>query len=104
MMQTSPPTKRNFNSLVNQWVIYDRYMAYEAAKERAEENEAKMDGTLVSSHVRKRLTQPESEDPKDIMLIKMKRCARILERMVNQNNNLDIAQGRVNRYSKGCIK
>ena len=61
MMQTSPPTKRNFNSLVNQWVIYDRYMAYEAAKERAEENEAKMDGTLVSSHVRKRLTQPESE-------------------------------------------
>ena len=57
MMQTSPPTKRNFNSLVNQWVIYDRYMAYEAAKERAEENEAKMDGTLVSSHVRKRLTK-----------------------------------------------
>lgn len=38
-MQTSPPMKRRFNGLVNQWVIYDKYMMYEAAKERAEENE-----------------------------------------------------------------
>ena len=25
MMQTCPPTKRNFTGVVNQWVIYDRY-------------------------------------------------------------------------------
>ena len=40
-MQTSPPRKCNYNGLVNQWVIYDKYMAYEYAKEQAEEYEAK---------------------------------------------------------------
>ena len=43
--------------------------------------------------VGRRITQPEEENQKEIMLSKMKRCARILERMVNQNNHIDIAEG-----------
>ena len=94
MMQTSPPTKKRFNNIVNQWVIYDKYMAYEHAKEVAEEHESKMESGMGNmKSVRKRLTQPEPEDPKELMLSKMMRCARILERMVNQNNHFDIAQG-----------
>ena len=44
-------------------------------------------------HQRKRITEPDPVNQKEIMLQKMRRCARILERMVNQNNNVDIAQG-----------
>ena len=93
-MQTSPPTKKRFNQIVNQWVIYDKYMAYEHAKEMAEERESKMESGLAHlKSTRKRLTEPEQEDPKEVMLDKMMRCARVLERMVNQNNHFDIAQG-----------
>ena len=82
--------------MVNQWVIYDKYMAYEHAKELAEEHETKMDSGMAHlKSVRKRLTEPEQEDPKEVMLNKMMRCARILERMVNQNNHFDIAQGKI---------
>ena len=36
-MQTEPPPRANFCETVNQWVIYDSYIAYESAKEAAEE-------------------------------------------------------------------
>ena len=62
-MQTSPPQKRRFTGLLNQWLIYDKYMAYEFAKERLEEADQKVDQTL-SKPIRKRLSQPEPEDPK----------------------------------------
>ena len=40
-MQTEPPPRANFCETVNQWVIYDSYVAYETAKELAEEREMK---------------------------------------------------------------
>ena len=90
MIQTSPPTKRNFSGLVNQWVIYDKYMSYEHAKEQADENEAAKNDKPV---MRKRISREEGVNSKEVMLGQMKRCARILERMVNQNNHIDIAEG-----------
>jgi hypothetical protein len=33
-MQTEPPPRANFCETVNQWVIYDSYVAYETAKVR----------------------------------------------------------------------
>ena len=91
MIQTSPPTKRNFSGLVNQWVIYDKYMSYEHAKEQADENEAAKNDKPV---MRKRISREEGVNSKEVMMGQMKRCARILERMVNQNNHDDIAQGK----------
>ena len=92
IMQTSPPQKRRFNGLLNQWLIYDKYMAYEIAKERLEEADQKVDQSL-SKQIRKRLSEPEPEDPKGVMLEKMMKCAKVLERMINQNNHDEIAQG-----------
>ena len=63
-MQTSPPQKRRFTGLLNQWLIYDKYMAYEFAKERLEEADQKVDQS-VSKQIRKRLSQPDPEDPKE---------------------------------------
>lgn len=75
MMQTCPPTKRNFAGVVNQWVIYDRYMAYctvltvqyrpehdrymayEAAKEQAEEQELKLESSLAAGGGNKQSTR-----------------------------------------------
>ena len=35
-IQTEPPAKLNFTGLLTQWLIYDKYVKYEAAKELAE--------------------------------------------------------------------
>ena len=91
-MQTSPPRKCNFNGLVNQWVIYDKYMAYEYAKEQAEENEAKKEMMPVKP-MRRRFIEEEKEGEKEVLKREMIRCARILERMVNQNNHHEISLG-----------
>ena len=91
-MQTSPPRKCNYNGLVNQWVIYDKYMAYEYAKEQAEEYEAKKEMMLVKP-MRRRFIEAEEEGEKEVLKRQMMRCARILERMVNQNNHHDISLG-----------
>ena len=91
-MQTSPPQKRRFAGILNQWIIYDKYMAYEAAKERLEEADQKVDQNSTKQ-IRKRISEPEPEDPKKMMLKKMMKCTRVLERMINQNNHDEIAQG-----------
>ena len=91
-MQTSPPQKRRFCGLLNQWIIYDKYMAYEVAKERLEEVDQKVDQSS-SKQIRKRISEPEPEDPKGMMLTKMMKCMKVLERMINQNNHNEIAQG-----------
>ena len=91
-MQTSPPQKRKFSGLLNQWIIYDKYMAYEVAKERLEEADQKVDQSS-SKQIRKRISEPQPEDPKGMMLTKMMKCMKVLERMINQNNHDEIAQG-----------
>ena len=93
-IQTSPPVKRNFSGMLNQWVIYDKYMSYEHAKEQAEEHEARM-MSEANKPMRRRITAEEEVNSKEVMLGQMMRAARILERMVNQNNHDDIAQGRI---------
>ena len=90
-MQTEPPKKIEFKANVNQWIIYDRYMAHEEAKERAEEKENKIEG---ESKLRRRtFLENKEENFKEITDKKMIRCAKILERMVNQNNFDEIAIG-----------
>ena len=90
-MQTEPPKKLEFRANLSQWVIYDRYVAHEEAKERAEETESKNDDG--SKILRKRFLEPKEEDQREITNKKMIRCAKILERMVNQNNFDEIALG-----------
>ena len=37
--QTEPPPRSSFSDTVNQWVIYDAYVAYEYAKELQDEKD-----------------------------------------------------------------
>ena len=98
-MQTEPPEKLNFCAQLNQWTIYDKYQRYEAAKERAEELEAKKDDRKIRRRLMETTTENSAEEEKRKML----RCSQILERMVNQNNCYDISVGRYCRYT-GCYK
>ena len=70
-------------------------MAYENAKELAEEREIKKEQKEVKS-VRRRLLEPPRESSNDEVNKKMLRAAKILERMVNQNTFDEIAQVGVN--------
>ena len=90
-MQTEPPPRANFCETVNQWVIYDSYVAYETAKEVAEEKEMKKEQKEVKS-MRKRLLETPKENNNDEVNKRMLRAAKILERMVNQNTYDEIAQ------------
>ena len=76
---------------MNQWVIYDSYVAYETAKEVAEEKEMKKEQKEVKS-MRKRLLETPKENTNDEVNKRMLRAAKILERMVNQNTYDEIAQ------------
>ena len=91
-MQTEPPPRANFCETVNQWVIYDSYVAYETAKEAAEEKEMKKEQKEVKS-MRRRLLETPKESCNDEVNKRMLRAAKILERMVNQNTYDEIAQG-----------
>ena len=97
-MQTEPPPRANFCETVNQWVIYDSYVAYETAKEAAEEKELKKEQKEVKT-MRRRLLETPKESSNDEVNKRMLRAAKILERMVNQNTYDEIAQGkgRVNK-------
>ena len=68
-------------------------MAYEVAKEQAEEDESKKDMMMIKP-MRRRLNEEEAEGEKEAVNRQMMRCARILERMVNQNNHHDISLGK----------
>ena len=92
-MQTEPPPRAKFSDTVNQFVIYDAYISYEAEKELQEEND-KRGKTVEQNKPIKRLLgeqQVESSDgPNDTLL----KSAKILERMVNQNTFNEIALGK----------
>ena len=90
-IQTEPPDKLNFTGLLTQWVIYDKYIKYEAAKELAEIEDNK---TCVS-RMRRKFHEKKEEQVLEMEKRKMKRCGLILERMVNQNVFNDISLGKV---------
>ena len=56
-MQTEPPDKVNFSGLLTQWVIYDKYIKYEAAKELAEAE----DNKNCVQQIRRRFFEVEQE-------------------------------------------
>ena len=92
-MQTEPPPRAKFSDTVNQFVIYDAYISYEAEKELQEEND-KRGKTIEQNKPIKRLLgeqQVESSDGTNDTLLK---SAKILERMVNQNTFNEIALGK----------
>ena len=89
-MQTEPPDKLNFTGLLTQWVIYDKYIKYEAAKELAEMDENKN----CLPQMRRNYHEEEEEHILEREKRKMKRCGLILERMVNQNVFNDISLGK----------
>merc|ERR1712110_866392 len=91
-MQTEPPPRANFCETVNQWVIYDSYVAYETAKELAEEKETKKEQKEQVKTMRRRLLETPKESCNDEVNKRMLRAAKILERMVNQNTYDEIAQ------------
>ena len=65
-------------------------MQHEEAKEIADENEAKNED---DPPMRRKFLDADIENEKEETNKKMIRCARILERMVNQNNYDEIATG-----------
>ena len=69
-------------------------MAYEVAKEQAEEYEAKKESMMIKP-MRRRLNEEEEEKGVEVVKRQMMRCAKILERMVNQNNHHDISLGKI---------
>nr|XP_040567096.1 dynein intermediate chain 1, axonemal-like isoform X1 [Lepeophtheirus salmonis] len=94
-VQTEPPPRSNFSDTVNQWVIYDAYIAYEKAKEAQEEKEKTKNkeekGSKTAPALKKLLDLEPSSDPNDKVNKKLFKAAKILERMVNQNTYNDIA-------------
>ena len=90
--QTDPPRKIEFCANVNQWIIYDKYTRVEDAKEMAEEKENRLN---EEKQKRRTFLPKRKEDEKELTNRKMIRCSKILERMVNQNNNEEVAIGNV---------
>ena len=93
-MQTEPPPRAQFSDTVNQWVIYDAYVNYEAEKELQEEQDKKEKTSDRRKSIKRLLGEPPIEKnngSKDSLL----KSARILERMVNQNTYNEIALGKV---------
>ena len=92
--QTEPPPRANFSDTVNQWVIYDAYVDYEYQKELQDEQDRK--GRASEQKItRKRILGEDTVDENIEMSEKIIRAAKVLERMVNQNIFIDIAQGKL---------
>ena len=92
--QTEPPPRANFSDTVNQWVIYDAYVEYEYQKELQDELDRKA-RTSEQRAVRKRILGEDTVDENLELSEKIIRAAKVLERMVNQNIFIDIAQGKL---------
>ena len=73
-MQTEPPRKIRFNTNLNQWLIYDRYVAVEEAKELAEKLEGMEE--VTQKKVRRKYFEETEDQLKEITNTKMIRCAK----------------------------
>ena len=100
-VQTDPPPRGTLSESVNQWIIYDAYSAYEIAKSNEEEKEAQRE--LKEARTEKKNFQlPRSKDTVQQRAgdNRMLKAVKILERMVNQNEYDNIAQGRSRNQRK----
>ena len=78
---------------MNQFVIYDAYVNYEAEKELQEEQDKK--GKAGDQKKYKRLLGEKPVVSNDEANDNLLKSARILERMVNQNTHNEVALGKV---------
>ena len=92
-IQTEPPKKIEFKANLSQWVIYDKYMAFEESKDKAEEIENRTDN-IVTKPRRRRFLDQKEHNSREVTEAIMVRCGKILERMVNQNRFDEIAIGK----------
>ena len=73
-MQTEPPRKIRFKTNLNQWLIYDRYVAVEEAKELAEKLEGGEE--VAGKKIRRKYLEDTEDHLKEITNTKMIRCAK----------------------------
>ena len=92
-MQTEPPPRAKFSDTVNQWVIYDAYIKYEAEKELQEEEDRVKGKPNGQKKPIKRLLGDDTAVQRNEAKENLLKSARILERMVNQNTYNEIALG-----------
>ena len=90
--QTEPPPRANFSDMVNQWIIYDAYVDYEYQRELQDDLDRK-GRTSEQKITRKRILGKQILDENEEVDEKLLRVAKVLERMVNQNIYIGIAQG-----------
>ena len=93
-MQTDPPPRGRLSETVNQWIIFDSYTAYEIAKNKEEERDQQKEQKDVKAEKISFLSKNKESSP-GCVNNKMLKAVKILERMVNQNEYDDIAQGGV---------
>ena len=91
-MQTEPPPRGQLSETVNQWKIYDAYTSFEIAKNKEEEKDSQKEQKDVKAEKLSFLSQSK-ETNNEVVNKKMLKAVKILERMVNQNEYDDIAQG-----------
>ena len=94
-VQTDPPPRGRLSETVNQWIIYDSYTAYEIAKNKEEERDQQKEQKEVKVEKLSFLSR-HKESSNEGVNNKMLKAVKILERMVNQNEYDDIAQGSEN--------
>ena len=92
-VQTEPPPQGRLSETVNQFKIFDSYTAYEIAKNKEEEKETQKEQKDAKSEKISFLGRSK-ESSNEGVNNKMLKAVKILERMVNQNEYDDIAQGR----------
>jgi dynein intermediate chain 1 len=91
---SEPPPSKEFSANANQWAIYDAYMEYF-------ENQKKINAKAATSSQKKGESKGEREEQKrdkskinhEILYSEsMRRAAKLMERMVNQNSHDEILQ------------
>ncbi|KAK9529339.1 hypothetical protein VZT92_013441 [Zoarces viviparus] len=87
--QTEPPSRSIFAATANQWEIYD---AYVEELQKQEKNKEKQKAAASKKDTDKSKKKPMLMETQNDDLTKVRKSAKILERMVHQNIFDDIAQ------------
>ena len=92
-VQTDPPPRGRFCETVNQWKIYDAYSSFEIAKNKEEERDTQKEQKDAKTE-KISFVKMNKESSNEAVNNKMLKAVKVLERMVNQNEYDEIAQGR----------
>ncbi|KAM9408231.1 dynein, axonemal, intermediate chain 1, paralog 2 [Pholidichthys leucotaenia] len=87
--QTEPPPHINFSATVNQWEIYDAYVAELSKQEKSKEKQKPTTSKTDSEKSKKKMMLVDNQSDDIPIVLK---ASKIFERMVNQNTCDDIAQ------------